>query len=112
MSWLARLEVGMQVYATDEFPADAFQEIEIEIPIRGEEVTVNTRPVVREEVDISKVVRERHQQVTGTVRRERLHVESGRGATSPIDPDTIDGTLPGNASDASIRGRGDHAIQA
>lgn len=57
-------------YVTAEIPADAFQEMEILIPIRGEEVAFSTRSVVREEVDISKVVRERDRQVTGTDRRE------------------------------------------
>lgn len=52
----------------------AFQETEIEIPIRGEEIDISRRTVVREEVDISKAVRDRTEHVSNTVRREELHV--------------------------------------
>jgi uncharacterized protein (TIGR02271 family) len=66
-------------YATAEIPADAFQELEIQIPIRGEDVTISKRSVVREEVDISKVVRERSHQVTETVRREEIDLSRVAG---------------------------------
>jgi len=74
---------------TSEIPADAFIEMEIEIPIRGEEIEVHKRPVVREQVVISKVVRERTRQVTETLRREELHVEGGRGTTERAGSDGI-----------------------
>ncbi|MDQ3547399.1 MAG: YsnF/AvaK domain-containing protein, partial [Chloroflexota bacterium] len=70
--------------ATSEIPADAFIEMEIEIPIRGEEIEVRKRPVVRDQVVISKVVRERARQVTETLRREELHVEGGDGITAEM----------------------------
>lgn len=52
-----------------------FQEEDIEIPLRGEEVEVSKRPVVTEHVRISKDVEERDETVTGTVRREDVIVE-------------------------------------
>lgn len=58
-----------------EVPKDAFQEQDIEIPIRGEEANVTKSARVREEVDINKDVREHDEQVSGTVRREELHVD-------------------------------------
>jgi stress response protein YsnF len=62
-------------YGTTELPGDAFQEMEIEIPLRGEEIEIRKRPVVREEVVISKVLRERVFPVSERLRRERVHVE-------------------------------------
>ena len=67
-----RVERG---YASSESPADAFQEMEIEIPLRGEEVEVRTRPVVREEVVVRKVLRERSFPVTESLRREELYID-------------------------------------
>ena len=65
--------------ARDTRPGDidehAFQEEDIEIPLRGEEVEVSKRPVVREHVHLGKEVRERDQDVTGTVRREDVHID-------------------------------------
>lgn len=61
--------------ATGRVPDDAFQEEDIEIPIRGEEADVTKRARVREEVDITKDVRERDKQVRDTVRREEVHVD-------------------------------------
>jgi len=67
-------------------PTNAFQETEIEIPLRGEEADVTKRTVVREEVEINKDVVERNQQVSDSVRREEVFVEgadntSGTGMT-------------------------------
>jgi len=62
-------------YVTGEVPADAFQETEIEIPLRGEEVDVTKQARVREVVEIDKDVVERTEQVTDTVRREEVVVE-------------------------------------
>lgn len=56
-------------------PDDAFQEQDFEIPVRGEEADVTKRAQVREEVDISKDVHEREEQVRDTVRREEIHVD-------------------------------------
>lgn len=60
---------------TGNVPDDAFQEQDIDIPIRGEEADVTKRARVREEVDISKDVHERDEQVRDTVRREEVHVD-------------------------------------
>jgi uncharacterized protein (TIGR02271 family) len=57
---------------TDEY---TFQEEDIEIPLRGEEVEVRKRPVVTEHVRIGKDVEEHDEQVTGRVRREDVHIE-------------------------------------
>lgn len=65
--------------ATD-LPADAFEEVDIEIPIRGEEAEVTKQAVVREEVDVHKRTRERQQPVSDTVRREEVVVEGADGA--------------------------------
>ena len=62
-------------YGTSEIPAGAFQEMEIEIPLRGEEVDVHKRPVVREEVVVSKVLRERRLPVNEKLRREVLRID-------------------------------------
>lgn len=62
-------------HTTGEVPADAFQEQDIEIPLRGEEAQVHKSARVREEVNISKTARERDEQVRGAVRREEFHVD-------------------------------------
>ncbi len=62
-------------YATSDVPSDAFQEMQIEIPLRGEEVHVHKRPVVREEVIVSKMLRERTLVVTETLSREELRID-------------------------------------
>jgi len=79
-------------YSAGDIPADAFRETEIDIPIRGEEVDVSKRAVVREEVDITKTVREREQQVSDTVRREELHID-GDTRDGLLDVDRVDGEL-------------------
>lgn len=61
--------------ADRDLPADAFQDVEIDIPVRGEEADVTKRAVVREEVDITKDVREKNKRVSDTVRREQINVE-------------------------------------
>jgi uncharacterized protein (TIGR02271 family) len=59
-----------------EVPSDAFQEQDIDIPIRGEEAEVTKSARVREEVDITKEARERNEQVRDRVRREELHIDN------------------------------------
>jgi uncharacterized protein (TIGR02271 family) len=76
---------------SSEIPAGAFQDIEIEIPLRGEEVTIRTRPVVREEIVVSKVLRERIRPTTETLRREELHIDH-----DAIDDERLDVTLERN----------------
>ncbi len=75
--------------------ADAFQEEDIEIPLRGEEAEVHKEAVVREYVDVDKTSRERERPVSGTVRREEVHVEGADDATmAEVDLD-VEG--PGRA---------------
>ena len=62
-------------YATEGIPADAFQEMEIEIPLRGEEINVRKRPVVRESVVVTKYAVERIHPVQERVRRETLAID-------------------------------------
>lgn len=65
--------------------ADAFEEGTIEVPVRGEEVDVQKRVRVAEEVEIAKEAVQRTERVADTVRREEIHVddETSRGATNP-----------------------------
>jgi len=60
---------------TSDISGDAFQELEIEIPVRGEEIDVRKRSVVREEVVVSKLLRERTIPVNETLRREELRID-------------------------------------
>jgi len=65
--------------------ADAFTEGTIEVPIRGEEVDVQKRTRVAEEVEIGKEAVQRTERVGDTVRREEVHVEDetmGSGTVS------------------------------
>ena len=75
-------------YAVGQLPDDAFQDIEIEIPLRGEEVQVSKRPVVREVVIVSKVLEERTHPVNDRLRREEVHVHGDY-----IDDDVRDNRL-------------------
>jgi len=57
-------------------PGEAtFQENEVTIPIREEEVEVRKRPVVREEVRVSKTPRQEERVASAEVRKERAEVE-------------------------------------
>ena len=71
----------------------AFQEGTIAVPLRGEEVELQTRTRVSEEIEIDKEAVQRTEQVTGTVRREVVDVrertlETGR--TAAEDPTASD----------------------
>lgn len=59
--------------------ADAFQEGTIEIPIRGEEVDVQKRTRVAQEVEIGKETVQSTERVGGTVRKEDVRVEEMTG---------------------------------
>lgn len=72
-----RVNVERRVVDRDVAPGEtAFQEGEIDVPVRGEEVDVQKRARVGEELEISKDVNQRTEQVSDTVRRERAHVEN------------------------------------
>jgi uncharacterized protein (TIGR02271 family) len=68
---VTRRAVDREATAAD----DAFQEGTIEVPVKGEDVDVQKRVRVAEEVDISKEQQQRTKRVAGTVRREQVHVE-------------------------------------
>ena len=77
--------------------ATAFQESTIEVAIRGEEVEVQKRARVVEEVEVAKEAVQRTERVAGTVRREQVRVEerldADRGGGYP------DATYPDEARD-------------
>jgi uncharacterized protein (TIGR02271 family) len=54
---------------------------EVRIPLHGEEVVVEKRPVVKEEVVIGKRMVEESTTVEADVRRERLDIDEGRTVT-------------------------------
>jgi uncharacterized protein (TIGR02271 family) len=70
----------------------AFQEDTIEIPLRSEEVDVQKRNRVVEEIDIAKDTVQRTERVTDTVRREQVNVdEATTGTTSQFVDETSRG---------------------
>ncbi len=52
------------------------------VPVVEEELVVMKRRVVREELRITKQVRQRQEQVSGEVRKERLNIETTGGLES------------------------------
>jgi len=63
---------------------DAFTEGTIEVPVRGEEVDLQKRVRVAEEVEIGKEAVQRTETVSGTVRREEVHVEDETTGTGTV----------------------------
>jgi len=61
---------------------DAFQEETYEVPIRGEEVDVQTRTRVAEEIDIEKQPVKKTKRVSGQVRREEVHLDESDAGLS------------------------------
>ena len=57
----------------------------IRVPVREEEVTVEKRPVVTEEISIGKRPVQETEQVSGTVRREEARIE--REGNVDIEPE-------------------------
>jgi len=82
---VTRRTVDRDVTADD----TAFQEGTIEVPLRGEEVDVDKRARVVEEVDIEKQAEQSTRRVGDTVRREEVHVE-GDDVVRDTDTD-VDG---------------------
>jgi uncharacterized protein (TIGR02271 family) len=59
-------------------PGDAtFQEGTVTVPVREEEVEIRKRPVVREEVRVSKTARREERRADADVRKESVDVERG-----------------------------------
>lgn len=61
-----------------------FADIEISVPVYGEQAVVRTAPVVREVATITRSLRERTERVTDTVRREEVVIDSD-GSLLPGD---------------------------
>ncbi len=86
----------------------AFEEGTIAVPIRGEEVELQKRVRVAEEVEIAKEAVQRTEQVAGTVRREEVRVdETGVESTGTVrSTGTTDTTMTEAMIDrGSQRGR-------
>jgi uncharacterized protein (TIGR02271 family) len=57
-------------------PGEAtFQRGDVSVPVREEEVEIRKRPVVREEVRVSKTARQEERVASGEVRKERAEIE-------------------------------------
>jgi len=88
---VTREEVHVErVPASAAAPSDArFSGDAVRVPVTEEEVKVTKRPVVKEEVRLSKVAHTDHRDVDETVRREKAKIE--RDTTRPTayagDPD-------------------------
>jgi uncharacterized protein (TIGR02271 family) len=74
---VTREEVHVErVPASADTPADTrFDEKTIAVPVREEEVEIKKRPVVREEVRVSKTRRQEERRADAEVRREEAHVD-------------------------------------
>jgi uncharacterized protein (TIGR02271 family) len=92
-----RRVVDRPVDATD---ATAFEEGVIEVPIRGEEVELQKQVRVAEEVEIGKEAVQRTEQVTGTVRREEVHINEVDATTTGTTRTT--GTTGTTVEDAGL----------
>ena len=75
-----RVNVSRRVVDRDLTPGETtFEEGTIDIPVRGEEVEVETRARVREEIDIDKEAVTGTERVAGTVRREEARITDDTG---------------------------------
>jgi hypothetical protein len=59
----------------NDVPADAFQELDIEIPVRGEVTDVTVRPVVWEQIEVRKLLRGRGAPTAGAVECDASRVD-------------------------------------
>jgi uncharacterized protein (TIGR02271 family) len=76
-----RVRVDRRTVDREATPDDiAFEEGTISVPVRGEEVDVQKRARVTEEVEISKEAVQETEQVSGTVRKERVRIEDKTNA--------------------------------
>jgi len=77
-----RVQVERRAVDREVTPDDtAFQEGTISVPVQGEEVDLQKRTRVTEEVDIGKQAVQQTKQVGGTVRKEKVRVEDKSDAT-------------------------------
>ena len=98
-----RVAVDRQVGADE----TAFQEGTIEVPIRGEEVELQKRTRVAEEVEIAKEAVQRTEQVSGTVRREEVRVDETGVNTSGTTRSTTGST----STDATVSDGGEGTLR-
>lgn len=80
--------VPVQGQYSDAVGADAFTEKDIDVPVMGEELVAGKRTVVNEEVRLNKQAVTENQQVSDTVRKERVTVD---GADEVYGADNQDG---------------------
>jgi uncharacterized protein (TIGR02271 family) len=94
----------------DTAPADAFQETDLNIPLRGEELVAGKQVVESEEVRLRKHQVQEQEQVTGTVRREQVQVDQPTQTTSTqgtqgMTAETVQTTpLQGTTTGSTIQG--------
>ena len=86
-----RRVVDRPVSAAD---ADAFEETVIEVPLRSEEVDIQKRARVAEEVVISKEATQRTERVADTVRREEVIVDEDATVDASFTEDRDRGATP------------------
>lgn len=71
-----RVEVTRRAVDRDVAPGDdAFEDVNIKVPVEGEEVDVEKRTHVTGEVDVDKVAEQHTERVSDTVRREEVTIE-------------------------------------
>ncbi len=87
---VSRVAVDRDATADD----TAFQEGVIEVPVRGEEVELQKRVRVAEEVEVEKEAVQRTETVGGTVRREEVYVDD-----ATVDTTGTTGTTRGTSTD-------------
>jgi len=68
----------------------AFEDATIKVPVRGEEVDLQKRVRVAEEVEIGKEAVARTERVAGTVRREEVRVDDATTQTEGGFVDAVD----------------------
>ena len=86
-----RRVVDRPVSAAD---ADAFEETVIEVPLRTEEVDIQKRARVAEEVVVSKEATQRTERVADTVRREEVFVDEDATVDASFTEDRDRGATP------------------
>lgn len=73
---VTREEVHVErVPASGEASEASFQEEETRVPVHEEEIEVHKRPVVREEVRVSKTAHQEQEQVGATTRKEHAEID-------------------------------------
>lgn len=85
--------VPVQGQATTDIGPDAFTDRDIDVPVMGEQVTAEKRAKVNEELHLHKRAVTENQQVSDTVRKERVNVDGvdnqGNVPLDASDEDTL-----------------------